>query len=90
MAIAGKTDLRMGKIQSCGCLRKELISQKRGCHLIGERFGRLVVTEQLPSKKYRTYWKCQCDCGNIIEVCARELRRGDTRSCGCLKREKAA
>ena len=25
-----------------------------------------------------------CECGNIIEVCARELQRGDTCSCGCL------
>ena len=38
----------------------------------------------MPSQNQRTYWKCRCDCGNEIIVCARELSRGDAQSCGCL------
>ena len=30
------------------------------------------------------YWKCKCDCGNIITVKGAKLRLGQT-SCGCLK-----
>ena len=31
-------------------------------------------------------WLCQCDCGNEKTVSGRYLRRGKTRSCGCLPR----
>ena len=57
--------------------------------MIGKRFGRLVVIEQADTvinksgKKMRK-WKCICDCGN--EKVAREdnLKRGQTKSCGCM------
>ena len=42
-------------------------------NLIGQRFGRLVVEEY--SKEYSQkrndnckYWKCICDCGNIVYI----------------------
>lgn len=57
-------------------------------NLIGQRFGRLVVLEEAgynSSKKIR--WKCTCDCGNIHYATTTDLRRGDTKSCGCLKKE---
>ena len=28
-------------------------------------------------------WKCQCDCGNIIELPISALTSGNTKSCGC-------
>lgn len=33
-------------------------------------------------------WKCKCDCGNIKEVLADELKKGLVKSCGCLRDEK--
>ena len=42
--------------------------QMRGKDLIGQRFGRLVVIEKLPSKNRRCWWKCKCDCGNFKDV----------------------
>lgn len=30
-------------------------------------------------------WECQCDCGNIHYVAAKELTRGSIHSCGCLQ-----
>lgn len=50
---------------------------------IGERAGRLVVAEILPERKLR----CRCDCGNETIVWSFNLRRPNTRSCGCLRRE---
>lgn len=38
-------------------------------------------------KTGRTAWVCQCECGNICIVGTKELRNGDTQSCGCLRDE---
>ena len=58
--------------------------------LVGQRFGRLTVLERIGSNggKY-VYWRCQCDCGNIVEVATRNLRSGGTVSCGCNRQEKS-
>lgn len=55
--------------------------------LTGERFGRLTVVERAENKNGCTMWKCKCDCGNEIMVDASCLKRGFTKSCGCLRRE---
>lgn len=89
VSVVGK-DLRQGKTQSCGCLQKEKTAEATQGKLLGMRFGKLIVIKQLPSKNSRTYWLCQCDCGNIVEVCGRELTKGDTKSCGCIRSIGAA
>lgn len=33
-------------------------------------------------------WRCKCDCGNEIVRLTKELRSGQTRSCGCLRDDK--
>lgn len=56
--------------------------------LTGQKFGRLTVIGRdtdRPSKK--TYWVCQCDCGNFKSVRADSLNAGAIRSCGCLHNE---
>ena len=35
------------------------------------------------------YWKCQCDCGTVKDVCGRNLRNGLSLSCGCSRYKKA-
>jgi len=35
-------------------------------------------------------WHCVCACGSTVITSLRSLRRGSTRSCGCLQRELAA
>lgn len=67
----------------------------RAVDLTGQRFGRLTVWRKgwLEKSKWReqkqTKWECMCDCGNYVEVYANNLRKGTTRSCGCLQRELA-
>jgi hypothetical protein len=56
--------------------------------LTGHRFGRLVA-KTLVRGKSALQWRCQCDCGMIVDIFGGALRRGDTLSCGCLKREVA-
>lgn len=57
--------------------------------LTGQRFGKLTVINRNIDKTDKVYWNCKCDCGNITIVDSRYLRTGHTKSCGCLKREKA-
>ena len=39
------------------------------------------------SSKGEIIWKCQCECGKVIELNGSEIRRGKTRSCGCKRTE---
>lgn len=56
--------------------------------LTGKKFNRLLVKERDFSKHgKRTYWKCQCDCGNITIVDGVKLKNGTAKSCGCLNEE---
>lgn len=50
----------------------------------GKRFGRLIVKEFLGKGR----WLCLCDCGNKCTPRSDSLRRGTTKSCGCLGIEK--
>jgi len=56
--------------------------------MIGEKFNRWTVLEQAPSRHNKKYWKCQCECGTIREVCGTDLRNGKSKSCGCYKKEQ--
>ena len=52
------------------------------------RFGRLLVLNRLQPNQWGNYiWLCKCDCGNYKEVSGGLLKRGDVRSCGCLRHE---
>ena len=56
--------------------------------LTGQRFGKLTVIERKgESKCGHAAWLCRCDCGNQSVVIGRDLKRGCTTSCGCLKKE---
>jgi hypothetical protein len=56
--------------------------------LTGQRFGRLVVAAFAGRHSGRqALWRCHCDCGNISTVHGVNLRRGFSKSCGCLGAE---
>lgn len=79
--------LRHGDTQSCGCLYKQY-QEGRTKDLTHQRFGKLFVMEkdiELSQQQGRTYWRCQCDCGNIKSIYHTCLTSGDTSSCGCIK-----
>lgn len=60
--------------------------------LRGQRFGRLLVLERAEvsrsaSGRHKGYsWRCRCDCGAECVVLGQNLKQGDTRSCGCMRR----
>lgn len=58
--------------------------------MTGRKFNKLTVISfyktVVPRKGYKKYlWLCQCDCGKQTIVKDRNLRSGDTKSCGCLR-----
>lgn len=57
--------------------------------LIHQSFGRLTVTNRLHDrdKSGNVQWQCICSCGNTTIVSTVNLKRGNTRSCGCLRKE---
>ncbi len=70
-------NLQKGRTTSCG-----------SCNAIqlGDIFGRLTVIE-LFAEQGRRKARVRCDCGTEKIVVAYALRSGDTRSCGCLRKE---
>lgn len=60
-------------------------------NLMGQKFGRLTVIGIDDSKDTRkTFWICECECGNIISTRSDRLTRGGVKSCGCYKKEQSA
>lgn len=61
----------------------------RAKDLVGQRFGRLVVLEQLPDRTVsrKVQWRCKCDCGNEIVTITHSLLSGGSQSCGCRVRD---
>ncbi|KKM19997.1 hypothetical protein LCGC14_1649970 [marine sediment metagenome] len=56
-------------------------------YLTGQKFGRLTVIKRAENSLTGLgRWLCQCDCGGQSIVYSQDLRRGTTRSCGCLMR----
>ena len=74
-------DVKRGKIKSCGTCyygAKDLTNQK---------FNKLMCLTQLTKdKRERIIWRCECDCGEIIELPGCDVSSGRTKSCGCLRR----
>ena len=64
---------------------------RSSANLLNQKFSRLLVIEKT-NKRHNSgsiIWKCKCDCGNLIEVPTQSLTSGNTKSCGCLQKEKA-
>lgn len=61
-------------------------------NLSGERFDRLLVLNRT-NERYKStgsfIWKCLCECGKVVRIPTSSLTTGNTRSCGCLNREKS-
>jgi hypothetical protein len=56
---------------------------------IGNKFSNLIVISYYgKDKKGKALWNCQCFCGNFAIVVGSNLRSGNTKSCGCLQKER--
>ena len=60
-------------------------------NLVGNKYGRLLVVDRIrkfENNRWRTYYKCNCECGKTITTRNDGLVRGTTLSCGCYHLEK--
>lgn len=88
-------DLVRNRIKSCGCLRRETmirIATKYDDSFIGKKFGRLTIESEVSRAEwekdgYKEYF-CICDCGKRIKAVGITLVSGNTKSCGCLNKER--
>lgn len=77
------TELRKGRRTNCGCSKKTRLKD-----LTGQNFGRLTALKIDENRKSeKVYWLCQCECGKIVSVIGSDLKRGNTKSCGCFRKE---
>jgi hypothetical protein len=58
--------------------------------ITGKTFGRLTVIERGPVVAHgeAVHWFCRCECGTTTLVNGKHLRKGNSRSCGCLRLEE--
>lgn len=77
-------------VKDCGCVKDAIVDKA----YIGKRYSRLVVIKRDYQYKIKnnlhnqkTYYLCQCDCGNITTVSRESLLSGTTKSCGCYVKE---
>lgn len=83
------TELRQGKVKSCGCYQQES-RRNLAKDLTGQTFNYLTVLERYGSnEKGQALWRCKCKCGNEKILSGIALRGNYTLSCGCYKKEIA-
>ena len=58
--------------------------------LTGEKFNRLTLIEPAGFDNInRPIWLCKCECGNMKNIRYWDVVQGRSKSCGCLRNEKA-
>ncbi len=59
--------------------------------LTGQQFTNLTVVSEAPKRHpKRKNWNCVCVCGEHLEVDTSRLRTGNTKSCGCLRKQNCS
>jgi len=59
--------------------------------MIGSKYGMLTIVELAgKSKDRQKVYLCKCDCGKKIKAISGNLKKGNTKSCGCIRKEKTS
>lgn len=62
----------------------------RKIDITGNKYHRLTVLSfHSKSSKNQSLWLCKCDCGKTTIAFGLNLKRGHTKSCGCLRLENS-
>jgi hypothetical protein len=88
--IVASNSLSSGNSKSCGCLKREVTSRIFKKWPILPPDSRWTILKESGKDKWGAYtYKVQCSCPakTIRVVAGSSLSSGDSKSCGCLKRE---
>lgn len=78
-------DIKSGKTSSCGCTRKQKLTDRNKKDITGQVFGRLTAIKPLRINSHKKFvWLLKCECGNFKESTVSRLLAGECRSCGCM------
>jgi len=75
-------NLRSGATQSCGCRKS-----RSKAVVPGAKYGRLTTVERRGWLGGEPAFLFRCECGVEKVIVAQSVRRGITKSCGCLRSE---
>jgi len=81
--------IRSGRSLSCGCINRELTSQRNATDLTGQKFNKLTALYKT-GEKYSDgsiMWHCQCECGNFRDVPSTFLKSGGVKECEACSRK---
>ena len=53
-------------------------------NLLNKTFEKLTVVKFANITNNDSYWLCKCDCGNIKVIRGISIKKGLSKSCGCL------
>lgn len=81
--------LSTGSTKSCGCYRRERISESCRKDLTGKTFGMLTVLQRISDIGDSALYECLCECGEKVNVRGCNLVTQNTTSCGCYRKEVA-
>ena len=96
--IAAKNNLVAGRTKSCGCLHYQSLVDRHQSYRdkfdsqewIGKTFGKLVIVEYVGYRdgSFGHCFKCSCACGGTVSsVALHNLKKGNTKTCGCSRIE---
>ena len=69
-------EIVMNSAKSCGCLRKPMKK--------GDKFNKLTFIKNLD----KGHGLFECECGNKERIDKHNVKKGETKSCGCLMKFK--
>lgn len=92
--ISVTSSIKSGDVKSCGCLLRELASQRSLVDMTGWKMSEHGVPDSLltvikrvgTGKDGHALWECECGCDehNRFVAFGHSIRDGSTKSCGCL------
>lgn len=83
------TNLMNGRVQSCGCLAKEVAGKAVKLDIptgmeFTSSYGTLRIVKEVGSRDQFRMFEVSCFCGGNFSTRLNSLRTGNTKSCGCM------
>lgn len=82
------SELMGGKVKSCGCYRKIVLSELHSHDLLGNKYEHFTVEKKIGVNQHREVeWLCHCECGDYFVASSNRIEKGYVLSCGCIRSE---